>query len=94
MGDSVLVDVNFFPNDPQNARTSAKLAHKRVGSFKIIEKLSPTTSCLDLPALYASHPVLNIAALTRFVPDAFPTRVPPPALPVLAIIMSSCLLLA
>ena len=45
---------------------SHKLVQRKIGSFKIMEVLSPTTYRLRLPDTYPMHPVVNIQHLTKY----------------------------
>ena len=60
IGDEVYLNTKNI----QTERPSKKLDHKRVGPFKIIEKIGSHAFKLDLPASMKIHPVFNVALLT------------------------------
>ncbi|KAG5726085.1 hypothetical protein E4T56_gene1635 [Termitomyces sp. T112] len=58
-------------------RPSIKLDHKRLGPFKILQKVSTHAYKLDLPpGLKGLHPVFHIRLLERHAPDPFPGQRP------------------
>jgi len=44
-----------------------KLQVKYDGPFEILEKISPITYRLQMPASYGMHPVLNISHLEQYI---------------------------
>jgi hypothetical protein len=71
--------------DAKNVTTTApskKLADKKLGPFKIVEKISPLTYRLDLPSIYHIHPVFHISLLEPYVDTAVPNRTQDPPPPV------------
>ncbi|KAG5734829.1 hypothetical protein E4T56_gene627 [Termitomyces sp. T112] len=58
-------------------RPSIKLDHKRLGPFKILQKVSTHAYKLDLPpGLKGLHPVFHVRLLERHAPDPFPSQRP------------------
>lgn len=61
-------------------KTMKKLLDKRVGPFKILEKVGASAYKLDLPEQWTIHPTFNESKLTPFVPPfAEHQKRPPPA---------------
>ena len=73
IGDQVLLEVKNLRL--KTAADSSKLQPRRVGPYKIVEKLSPVTYRLELPKTMPIHPTFHISKLTRYhTSDQFPER--------------------
>jgi transposase InsO family protein len=80
-GDKVYLDAS----DIQTTRPSAKLAHKNLGPYEVLERVGYGSYRLRLPpSLRRLHPVFPIVKLTLAPPDPIPGRIlrppPPPVL--------------
>jgi hypothetical protein len=70
--------------DAKNVTTTApsnKLADKRLGLFKIIERISPLTYKLELPLIDHIYPVFHISLLEPYIDSSIPDHsqdLPPP----------------
>ena len=77
VGDSVwLKATNLSTDEP-----SPKLVNKRHGPFKIKDKLSDLTYCLELPACWRIHDVFHVNILSEAKPNTIPRHwqpAPPP----------------
>jgi hypothetical protein len=65
--------------DARNLRTSRparKLDYKRVGPFRVAEKVGTRSYRLDLPKTMRIHPVFHVSLLERKRPDFIPGRAP------------------
>jgi RNase H-like domain found in reverse transcriptase/Reverse transcriptase (RNA-dependent DNA polymerase)/Integrase zinc binding domain/Chromo (CHRromatin Organisation MOdifier) domain/Retroviral aspartyl protease len=65
--------------DARNLRTSRparKLDYKRVGPFRVLEKVGTRSYRLDLPKTMKIHPVFHVSLLERRRPDPIPGRAP------------------
>jgi len=78
VGDKVWLDSRNLQTD----RPARKLDYKRVGPFRILEKIGTRSFRLELPKSMKVHPVFHIQLLERFRPDVIPgrTQKPPPPL--------------
>lgn len=76
-GDLVWLDV-------QNVRIthSRKLANRRLGPFKVKERVSDAAYRLELPATMRIHNVFNVTLLSPFLPDEIEGRTQPPPPPI------------
>lgn len=78
IGDEVwLLRRNFRTRRPND-----KLDFKRVGRFKILEKISSHAYKLQLPSSMRMHPVFHVSLLEPVYNDALETQVQPPAPPI------------
>ncbi|RYE19782.1 MAG: hypothetical protein EOP45_12080 [Sphingobacteriaceae bacterium] len=66
----------------RGSRPSKKLDNKRLGPYKIIQKLSNNTYKLQLPKPMRIHPVFHISHLEKHKPNPFEGREKPRPLPV------------
>jgi len=66
----------------KTSRPSDKLDYKRLGPFKILEKIGSRAFKLDLPAAMKIHPVFHISLLEPFKDDNIVGRIQPPPPPV------------
>ena len=57
-------------------RPTKKLDYKKLGPFKILEKVNNRSYHLDLPQNYKIHPVFHVSLLEHYQPDQIPGRVP------------------
>jgi hypothetical protein len=57
-------------------RPAKKLDYKKLGPFKILEKVNNHSYRLDLPQNYKIHPVFHVSLLERYQPDLIPGRAP------------------
>ena len=62
-------------------RPSSKLDYKRLGRFKILEKVSSHAYKLDLPPTMKVHPVFHVSLLEPSSSDPLPGQVQPPSPP-------------
>jgi hypothetical protein len=63
----------------KTARPCEKLDHRKLGPFKIIEKINPVAYRLELPHTMQIHPVFHVSLLEPYVENTIPGRtVPPP----------------
>ena len=62
VGDKVLLDASNYPS----IRPSKKLAERRYGPFKIIEKISDLNYRLKLPENWSIHPVFHVDQLRKY----------------------------
>jgi len=68
-GDSVLLNphsLSLLRNEKGRGR---KLLMKYDGPFEVIQKLSPVSYRLRMPASYGIHPIINIAHLEKYQPS-------------------------
>lgn len=64
-------------------RPTGKLDHRRLGPYKILEKIGSRSYKLELPHTMKIHPVFHINLLERFIEDAIPGRKPKELPPVI-----------
>jgi len=57
-------------------RPAKKLDYKKLGPFKILEKVNNRSYRLDLPKSYKIHPVFHVSLLEQYQPDQIPGRAP------------------
>lgn len=69
IGDLVLINPHSLSLLRNETGRGKKLLMKYDGPFEVLEKLSPVTYRLRLPASYGMHPVLNIAHLESYHPS-------------------------
>lgn len=62
-------------------RPCRKLDYKRIGPFKIIEKIGSVAYKLELPPKYQVHNVFHVSLLSDFEQNPFPSRLEPPPPP-------------
>ena len=55
-----------------------KLKPRKLGPFKIIQKVSPVTYKLDLPKKLRIHPIIHVSELEPYYEDTFGRNQPPP----------------
>jgi hypothetical protein len=65
IGDYVWLDARDFATE----RPSKKLDYKRLGPFKVVEKIGNLAYRLQLPKTFKIHPVLPAARLEKVRPD-------------------------
>ncbi len=63
-------------------RTSIKLDHKRLGPYKVVERIGSLAYRLELPPTMKIHPVFHASRLSPFIKDTIPDRTPEPLPPV------------
>lgn len=83
VGDEVLVFRDYLLTPEARDRPSHKLRLKWYGPFKITQKVAPNAFRLALPSTVKAHPVFNVTALKRYVPNSLPGRsqpIPPPVI--------------
>lgn len=64
-------------------RPTGKLDHRRLGPYKILEKIGSRSYKLELPHTMKIHPVFHINLLEHFIEDAIPGRKPKELPPVI-----------
>jgi transposase InsO family protein len=64
----------------RTTRPSSKLDHKKLGPFKISEKVGTHAFRLELPDTMQIHPVFHVSLLEKYFPNKLPSRdiTPPP----------------
>ena len=65
----------------KTTRPSSKLDYKRLGRFKILEKISSHAYKLELPPTMKCHPVFHISLLEHSSSDPLPGQIEPPSPP-------------
>ena len=79
LGDKVWLEATNI----RTQQRSRKLAPKRLGPYRILEKVSPQAYRLELPITMNIHPVFHVSLLTMHRPNTIPDRdfpEPPPAI--------------
>ena len=66
-------------------RTSLKLDHRRLGPYKVTERVGSLAYRLDLPQSMNIHPVFHVSRLSPVVEDTIPGRTPDPVPPVVTL---------
>lgn len=79
IGDLVFLDSKNI----STRRPSRKLEHKKLGPFKIIEKMSTHAYRLELPQTMACHDVFHVSRLRLCPQDPYPGQSIPPPPPVI-----------
>lgn len=72
IGEEVWLDARNL----HTSRPARKLDYKRVGPFRVLEKVGTRSYRLDLPKTMRIHPVFHVSLLERKRPDLIPGRVP------------------
>jgi hypothetical protein len=72
VGDRVWLEATNLTTD----RPKKKLDHKRLGPFKIIQKISNVVYKLELPPTWRIHPVFHVSKLRRYTPDPYGRALP------------------
>jgi hypothetical protein len=78
VGDMVLLNLHHGYEIPQTGSLGRKLAPKRVGPFKIFQRIGKLAYHLDLPKHYRIHPVVSIAHLEPAAKGHDPFKRPQP----------------
>jgi transposase InsO family protein len=76
--DHVMLNSKFITTQ----RPSKKLDSKRLGPFRIIEKINDVAFKLELPPTMKIHPVFHVSLLEKYKPSAIPNRAPPTLPPI------------
>ena len=79
-------DPKFRPGDQvwllrrhiKTTRLSDKLDAKKLGPYRILERIGENAYKLDLPKETRIHRVVNVSLLEKFVPNVHPERMAPP----------------
>ena len=67
--------------DARNIKTrrpSAKLDHRRLGPYEVIESVGASAVRLRLPATVQIHPVFHVSLLEHAASDPYPGQIAPP----------------
>jgi Integrase zinc binding domain/Integrase core domain len=72
VGEQVWLDAKNVTTD----RPKKKLDHKRLGPFKITQKISSVVYKLELPSSWRIHPVFHVSKLRRYIPDPYNRPLP------------------
>lgn len=72
VGDQVWLETTNINTD----RPKKKLDHKRLGPFRITQKLSNVVYKLDLPSSWRIHPVFHVSKLRRYTSDPYGRALP------------------
>lgn len=62
----------------KTTRPSSKLDAKKLGPYRVIERIGQNAYRLDLPDTMRIHNVFNVSLLEKFVPNVHPERMAPP----------------
>jgi len=73
VGDNVYVSVQGLPNQ----RRGNKLGHRRMGPYRVSERIGKNAYRLDLPVTWGVHPVFHVSYLEPHRPDAARWHEPP-----------------
>ena len=72
----------FLPRNVKTTRPSKKLDYKKIGRFKIIEKVGTNSYKLDLPASMTIHNTFHISLLEPYEDNKFPSQIQTPPSPI------------
>lgn len=71
----------LLPRNITTSRPSRKLDHRRLGPFKIMQKIGSSAYRLELPRAMKIHNVFHVSLLEPYKPDTIPGRRQPPPPP-------------
>jgi len=77
-------EVWLLRRNVQTTRPSTKLDFRRLGKFRMLQKVSSHAHKLDLPPYMKVHPVFHISLLEPATTDALPEQVQPALSPIIA----------